>query len=113
MDHHEIFVFLGRVIWQTFWKVVVEVPDGLYIQSIVAVAGQMLMEKFENYSSQFVRGAHNQQIFAVDEVVVGRKLMERFENYSFQFVPGSHIQPIVAVDEVVDKRKLMGRFENY
>ena len=59
--------------------------DGLYIQSIVAVAevvaGQMLMEKFENYSSQFVRGSHNQQIFAVDEVVVGRKLMERFENY--------------------------------
>ena len=60
-------------------------PDGLYIESIVAVA----------------------------EVVVGQMLMEKFENYSFQFVPGSHIQPIVAVDEVVDKRKLMERFENY
>ena len=43
------------------------------------VAGQMLMESFENYSAQFVRGSHNQQIFAVDEVVVGRKLMERYE----------------------------------
>ena len=81
MDRHETFVSLGRVIWQTFWKIIVEVADGLYIQSIVVVAGQMLMEQFENYSPQFVPGSHIQPIVAVDEVVVERKLMERFENY--------------------------------